>query len=365
MRDLESQLTHVPVAALAEAIVVTGGDGRIALVNPAAEALFGADAGALTGQALDDLVPLAPVAAGEDSGGAVRSALRRPDGTQLLVDIGFATVPGDDGPVVVCALRPAPPEPGGKEAADDDAPAAAVASALRRLEELGDAGRRIEALDAHGRLAGRVAHDLNNLFGVIRNFAQFALEGVPRGSQSADDLAQVVRAVERGMTLSQQLIVLGRREPLEPQPVALADAVESALAGARPELGPGVEVHTELDHGLPFVAMDPLAASRLVRALVLHAGAMLPAGGTVTIATRAGAPGHVELVVGLAGPDMAEPPERPFEPVFASEGEEEFPGLRLTLAHREVTRAGGTIELEADDGRTTVTAALLAAPPTR
>ena len=40
VRDLESQLTHVPVAALAEAIVVTGDDGRIALVNPAAEALF-------------------------------------------------------------------------------------------------------------------------------------------------------------------------------------------------------------------------------------------------------------------------------------------------------------------------------------
>ena len=66
MRDLESQLSHVPVAALAEAIVVTGDGGRIALVNPAAEALFGADAGVLTGRALDDLVPLAPVAAGED-----------------------------------------------------------------------------------------------------------------------------------------------------------------------------------------------------------------------------------------------------------------------------------------------------------
>ena len=344
--------------------MVTASDGRIALVNPAAEALLGAPADELAGRALTDLVPLAPAGAGEPSGGALRSPLRRADGSEVLVDVGFDAVRANGETLVVSAIRLARGGPGGEEVPETE-PAAAIPRALRRLEELGAAGQRLEGLDAQGRLAGRVAHDLNNLFGVIRNFAQFALEGVPRGSQSADDLAQVVRAVERGVTLSQQLIVLGRREPLEPRPVALGDAVEAAVAGARPQLGPGVDVRTDLEAGLAPVAMDPQAATRLVRALVLHAGDRLPSGGTVSIATRAGAPGHVELVVAHGGPSMERAPEQPFDPAFSGEGEEEFPGLRLALAHREVTRAGGTIALETGEQGTTVMAALLAAPPTR
>ena len=368
MHRLESKLTSVPLEALTDGIVVTAADGRIVLVNPAAEALLGAGADDLLGRPLEQLAPVVAGAGDARSGGALQSRVRRPDGSLLTLDIGFSAVQADGETLVVTALRAVPDRVG-----DDPADEAAadvlgdhVARAQRQLEELGAARGRSEALDATGRLAGRVAHDLNNVFGVIRNFAQFVLEAVPPGSQAADDVAQIVRAVERGMAISQQLIVLSRREPLQPRPLALNDAVDAGLASARTELAPGVEVRLDLCDGLPAVDMDPDAAVRLVRELLLHSSDMLPSGGTVTVATRAGAPGRVELAVTHAGPDAAPPPERPFEPAFAPEGEEEFPGLRLAVAHREAIRAGATISLApAGEGGSAVTVALLAAAPTR
>jgi signal transduction histidine kinase len=93
---------------------------------------------------------------------------------------------------------------------------------------------------------------------------------------------------------------------------------------------------------------------------------MLPEGGTVTIVTRAGPAGHAQLVVVHTGPEIGEPPERPFEPRFAQLGEEEFPGLRLVVAQREATRARGTIAVAVAPGEaTTVTVTLPVAVATR
>ena len=83
-------------------------------------------------------------------------------------------------------------------------------AAEERLElerELERAGR----LEAMGHLAGGVAHDVNNLLGVIANYAS-AIERSADGPRVRADTGEIRRAVERGAALTRQLLLVGRTE---------------------------------------------------------------------------------------------------------------------------------------------------------
>jgi signal transduction histidine kinase/CheY-like chemotaxis protein len=219
--------------------------------------------------------------------------------------------------------------------------------------------RRLEAL---GRLAGGVAHDLNNLLSPILGNASLALERVQE-PELRQDLEDIRDAGQRARVLTQQLLAFGRKQVLSLEPLDPSDAVAAIVPMVRRLVGEAVEVRAELSLGLPAVRADRAQLGAALLNLAANARDAMPDGGCLTVSTalvaldreRAGrlglVPGRcVAIAVTDTGVGMDEVTRaRLFEPFFTTK--EAGHGLGLASAHGTVRQLGGAVEVESEPGR--------------
>jgi two-component system cell cycle sensor histidine kinase/response regulator CckA len=247
------------------------------------------------------------------------------------------------------------------------------------------AGRVLEGLAAQshrlvavGRLAGGIAHEFNNLLTIIIAYCESAAqESANAGLAAGNDLAEVVRAADRGAQLAEQLLTFARRRPVQPQAFALDALVERVRAMLGRLLGAGIEVVCPHESGLWPVLADAGQVEQVLVNLALNARDAMPRGGTLTIesgnATWPDAdparpaelpPGrYVRLGVADTGVGMGEEARKhAFEPFFTTKGVGRGTGLGLSICYGIVRQSGGHISLCSEaDGGTTVTVYLPAA----
>lgn len=210
-----------------------------------------------------------------------------------------------------------------------------------------------QKLDSIGRLAGGLAHDLNNLLTVILGYASFAgrvVVGTVR-----DDIRQIGIAGERAASLTRQLLTFARRHDVEPRHVDLNGIVRELEPMLRRLLGEHIELVTGLDAGLGAVYADPHQIEQVVVNLAINARDAMPAGGRLTIRTGNDAgTGSVFLAVRDTGTGIAEDVrQRMFEPFFTTKPPGEGTGLGLATCYGIVTQANGAITVDSAIGRGT------------
>jgi two-component system, cell cycle sensor histidine kinase and response regulator CckA len=220
-----------------------------------------------------------------------------------------------------------------------------------------------ERMDAVGRLAGGVAHDLNNLLTVISGSATFLLEDLPDDNQLRDDAAQIKTASDRATSLIAQLLDFGRRKPGTPSLLDLNGVIVDFEPMLRKLLGEGVVLLINLDPALDKVEADRVQLEQVIVNLIVNARDATSHKGTVTIETGGMvltehkptlglSPGrYVCLSVSDDGVGM--PPEvreRVFEPFFTTK-EGTGTGLGLASAFGIVAHGGGTITAESEPGK--------------
>src|SRR5512140_1951295 len=170
----------------------------------------------------------------------------------------------------------------------------------RRLER---ERRQIQKLEDLGRLSGGIAHDFNNRLAVIDSYAEDtrrrALSGEPVAVRDMDEL---LAAVGRATTLTGRLLKFSRSAPVEPRRVRLDEVVASAQGLLKPLLG-AASLRIEAAEKLPEVLADPSQVEQVLLNLVINARDAMPAGGRITVRTRAVTvpPGEV---LAMVGPDV-------------------------------------------------------------
>ncbi len=227
--------------------------------------------------------------------------------------------------------------------------------------------RRLESL---GNMAGAVAHDFNNILGVIMGFSSHVrtVLGDRRGmspdeerAEVADGLEQIERATTRAANLTKQLLTFSRREPAQTRVIDLNEIVrgmEEVLLRTVPET---VEVRLSLTPVVAPIKADPAQIEQVLSNLAVNARDAMPEGGTLTIATavamldesqariRPGlTPGrHVRLIVRDTGRGMtADVAARAFDPFFTTKPKGSGTGLGLATVYGIVSQAGGTIRVD-------------------
>jgi PAS domain S-box-containing protein len=232
-----------------------------------------------------------------------------------------------------------------------------------RLE---DELRRAQKMEAIGRLAGGVAHDFNNLLTVISTNVALALLDTDAADPRREQLGEIQDTVQRAARLTRQLLAFGRKQLLEPRPLALGAVVEEGQKMLSRLVGEDVDLALDLAPGLPPVVADPAQVEQVLVNLVVNSRDALPRGGRITISTRqdevaAGAateerrPGrYVVLSVRDTGAGMdAETLRHVFEPFFTTKPEGKGTGLGLSTVYGIARQHGGFVEAESAPGRGT------------
>ncbi len=249
-------------------------------------------------------------------------------------------------------------------------------TAHKRLEEQ---LRQSQKMEAVGQLAGGVAHDFNNLLQVILGMGELVLAKAPKGSAEHERLEQILRAAERAVGVTRQLLAFSRRQVVEPRDVDLNGVVANVEKMLRRLIGEDVELVSTLAPGLPATRIDPGQLEQVVVNLALNARDAMPEGGTLTVSTAEAeldeqhdavtadgvAPGpYLRLSVTDTGTGMdPATAARVFEPFFTTKETGRGTGLGLAVVHGIVRQAGGAVRVYSELGRGTAFHVYLPAVP--
>ena len=318
-------------------------DMTVSSWNQAAEVLFGMPAAEVVGRPVEtglaasgngaSLVEVIARSMGGDVVRGDRVRATRRDGSELLAEVHAAIRRDERGePVGVVAQ------------VIDVTERARLEASLRQAQ-------RTEAV---ARLAGVVAHDLNNAMMAVGGYADL-ITSDSRDPEAVANAQMIIAAADRASQMTRQLLVSAGQSRLEPEIVDIVAFVSSMEDELSALLGPQVRlgVRHELESG--FVRVDPDRFGEAIRSLALRARDAMPDGGELTISTsRArgdGAAGAMIVVAltdtgALIKPDVA---ERLFDP-FLTTGIDPRTGLELAVAFSVVRQSDGEIEVRAGAG---------------
>jgi signal transduction histidine kinase len=224
----------------------------------------------------------------------------------------------------------------------------AEAARLSLEEEL----HRAQKMESIGRLAGSVAHDVNNLLAPILGFAQILLEDSVAGDPRRDELEQIAGAAVRARNLTQQLLALGRKQILRLRAVDLRDVLAGFMKILRHSLGDRIRIDTRVPDRLGTVMADTGQIEQVLMNLALNARDAMESGGVLTIALADHeAENRVLLEVSDTGRGMDEETRAHlFEPFYTTKESGKGTGLGLATVYGIVAQHGGTVSVDSQVG---------------
>jgi PAS domain S-box-containing protein len=234
----------------------------------------------------------------------------------------------------------------------------------RRVE---DQLRRAERLQAAGRLAGGVAHEVNNMMTGVIGFSEFLLRSLSPADHRRREVEEIQKAANRAANVTRQLLAFTRQQFLRPEILDL-NLVIAELAGMmRRSLGEDTQVVLKPQPAPARVRADRSQVEQVLINLVLNARDAMSRAGRVLIETAdvqldsvyAGRhPGiaiptgsYVMLAVSDTGCGMdAETQARIFEPFFTTKPVGQGTGLGLSTVYGIVKQSSGYIWVYSEPG---------------
>lgn len=226
--------------------------------------------------------------------------------------------------------------------------------------------RQAQKMESVGRLAGGVAHDFNNMLGVILGHTEIALEEVDHAQPIHKDLQEIHKAAQRSANLTRQLLAFARKQTVSPKILDLNETVESMLRMLHRLIGEDIELSWKPGLNLWPVKVDPAQVDQVLANLAVNARDAIAGVGLVTIETgnividetyglsHAGTvPGeYVLLTVSDTGVGMnKETIGHLFEPFFTTKEVGKGTGLGLATVYGVVKQNNGFINVYSEPGR--------------
>ena len=221
-----------------------------------------------------------------------------------------------------------------------------------------------QKIEAVGRLAGGIAHDINNLLTAVRCNAELLLDGMTPDDPSRVHLEEIDRSVRNGAALTRQLLTFSRAHVVRASAVDLNRILGGMAAMLRRYVGTGIDMQFQLSGEPWMVHADEGQMEQVLLNLLSNAHDAMPGGGIATVTTANVVVGpssvavpdlppgeYVRLSVADTGtgiePDIV---ALLFEPFFTTKEAGRGTGLGLSTAFAIVRQANGAIRVETSLG---------------
>ena len=232
--------------------------------------------------------------------------------------------------------------------------------------------RQAQKMDAVGKLAGGVAHEVNNMMTAVIGFAEYALKELPPDHAVRPDIEEVIKAGTRAAAVTQQLLAFSRRQPHQPSLISLHQVIPELGKLLVRLLGAEHELEVRVTPDLPPVLADRNQLEQVLINLALNARDAMDPGGrliveasAISIEDATAASPLVEVRTGRyvrirvtdTGRGMsADTREHAFEPFYTTKPLGQGTGLGLSTVYGIIKQSGGYVWIDSrpDEG-TTVT----------
>ena len=341
--------------AAPDAMVVVNQDGDVILLNGQAERQFGYRRDELLGQKVTNIVPEGfaewLIADGTRSAAEVLAQRigmgleltgRHKDGSEFPIELMLSPLDSGDGMLVTAAIRD-------------------MTARHTYDEQL----RQSQKMEAIGNLTGGMAHDFNNMLGVVIGNLDLLRPQLPPGSEQVELVDESLAAALRGAELTRRLLAFARRQPLAPQRVALNDLVSNIVKLLERTLGEQITIALDLASSVWPVVVDATQFEAVITNLATNARDAMPNGGRLTIATAnsrldddyvalhpdVAAGDYVVTVLTDTGTGMTQDVmARIFDPFYTTKKAGVGTGLGLSMVFGFMKQSGGHVSVYSELG---------------
>ena len=215
--------------------------------------------------------------------------------------------------------------------------------------------RHADRLATIGQLAAGIAHELNNPLGDILGFAQLAAKHPDMPEAAHADIKRIVKCCLYAREIIKKVLLFSHQMPPRKANVNLNNLIEEWMDVIDVHCQKkSIEIRLALDRRLPEITGDPFQLNQVLVNLVNNAVDAMPAGGLLTITTRA-QKGRVYLEVRDTGIGMTgEILKQIFTPFFTTKDVDRGTGLGLSVAYGIVETHGGSIKADSREGEGSV-----------
>ncbi|MGF6180720.1 PAS domain S-box-containing protein [Massilia sp. UYP32] len=295
-------------------------------------------------------LPARALTAAGDVGRYEAEGWRVQDGTRFWANVVIDAIRGDDGRLL-----------GYAKITRDLTEKKAAAEALDKAQAALFQAQKMESI---GQLTGGIAHDFNNLLSVISSGLEvLSMQRSPGGD--AKTLDSMRRAIDRGATLTQQLLAFARQQPLEPETRNVNRIISGFESVLRRATNSSIDFVLKLDPRAPNAVIDAARLESAVLNLVVNARDAMPGGGRIVVETAGVVLAGGEHAALAAGPWLRlsvsdtgtgmtpETIARAFEPFFTTKEVGKGTGLGLSQVYGFIKQSGGEVTIESTVGEGT------------
>ena len=232
-----------------------------------------------------------------------------------------------------------------------------------------------QKMEAIGQLTGGMAHDFNNILGVVIGNLDMLTDYFPTGIP--EELTDALTASTAGADLVQRLLAFARRQPLQPKCIYLNEMVQELLPLLRRIIGGQIKIETFVDDNIWPVVADPAQFENVILNLVINARDAMPHGGKLSIECRSHmmdefSAAEYDVPVGtyttliVSDTGVGIPKEimtRVFDPFFTTKPPGTGSGLGLSMVFGYTKQSGGVVRIYSEVGEGTSVRVYLPSAP--
>lgn len=246
----------------------------------------------------------------------------------------------------------------------------AIHEAETKVSQMEHQMTQFQKLEAVGRLAGGVAHEINNILSAIVGYADLLLLDYPKETDPIGEAASVIsRNARRGSNLTKQLLGFARAGKYNPRPLNINTNISEVIGFLEKSFPKSIHIHSDLAFNPLIVNVDSDQFQLVISNLLINARDAMPEGGEISVSTslvNSSSPEIIQLIesrkndikfptcsqyaritikdTGVGMPDSVR--AHLFEPFFSTKGKQKGTGLGLPMVYGIILNHQGLIRVE-------------------